>query len=140
MTKKIEFLVFFAWIVVLVATLGSLFFSEVMQFIPCSLCWYQRIAMYPLVIILAHGLLVSKPQESALFALPVAFIGFFMAFYHMLLHLEFITEEMTPCSQGVPCSVKYIEWFGFISIPLLSLVAFILISLLLTKALKKGKK
>lgn len=140
MTKKIDKLVFFAWVVALVSTLGSLFFSEVMQFIPCTLCWYQRIAMYPLVFILAQGLLTNRAGMSAFFALPIATVGFLMAFYHMLLHLGIITEAMTPCSQGVSCSTKYIQWFGFISIPLLSLCGFLLISILLTRVLMKGTK
>lgn len=124
MTKNLSFLPFLAWVVALVATLGSLFFSEVMQFIPCTLCWYQRIAMYPLVFILAQGLLTHNLLNSVKFALPLAISGWLFAAYHMLLHVGIISEKMVPCSQGVPCSTKYIQWFGFISIPLLSLLAF----------------
>ena len=127
MTKNINFSIFLAWIIAFVATLGSLFFSEVMQFIPCTLCWYQRIGMYPLVFILAQGLLMHNPIQGAKFALPLAITGWMIAFYHMLLHVGILTEEMVPCSQGVPCSTKYIQWFGFVSIPLLSLLSFTLI-------------
>jgi len=141
MTKNISLSIFFAWVVASVATLGSLFFSEVMQFIPCTLCWYQRIGMYPLVFILAQGLLTQNLIHSAKFALPLALFGWLIAAYHMLLHVGILTEEMVPCSQGVPCSTKYIQWFGFISIPLLSLIAFTVILGLLAYALKfKGKK
>ena len=127
MTKKLNVLLFFAWIVAMVATLGSLFFSEVMYFIPCTMCWYQRIAMYPLVFLLGQGLLTNQGIASVRFALPIALVGWFFAAYHTLLHAGLIEEDAVPCSQGVPCSVKYIEWFGFISIPVLSLTAFTLI-------------
>lgn len=127
MTKNLTILPFLAWVVALVATLGSLFFSEVMQFIPCTLCWYQRIAMYPLVFILGQGLLTNDLRSSIKFALPFVLTGWAIATYHMLLHVGIITEEMVPCSQGVPCSTKYIQWFGFVSIPLLSLLAFSII-------------
>jgi disulfide bond formation protein DsbB len=127
MTKNINISVYFAWVVALIATFGSLFFSEVMHFVPCTLCWYQRIGMYPLVLILGQGLLTKNALQSAKFALTLAFVGWFFAIYHTLLHVGVISEEMTPCSQGIPCSTKYIQWFGFLSIPLLSLIAFTLI-------------
>jgi len=125
--KKLHLFLFFAWLVATVSTLGSLFFSEVMAFIPCTLCWYQRIAMYPLVFILGQGLLTKETTASAKIALPIALSGWVMAAYHTLLHAGIISEEAVPCSQGVPCSVKYIEWFGFVSIPVLSLAGFSLI-------------
>jgi disulfide bond formation protein DsbB len=139
MTKNINILLFIAWVIATIATLGSLFFSEIMQFIPCTLCWYQRIGMYPLVFILAQGLLTQNILQSAKFALPLAVAGWVVATYHMLLHVGIITEDMVPCSQGVACSTKYIQWFGFVSIPLLSLLAFTLITVLLINILKKGK-
>jgi disulfide bond formation protein DsbB len=126
-TKNINIFLFLSWIVATVATLGSLFFSEIMQFVPCALCWYQRIAMYPLVILLGQGLLMQDGRASVRFALPIALIGWGFAMYHTLLHVGLLTEEMVPCAQGIPCSTRYIEWFGFISIPILSLMAFSLI-------------
>ena len=123
-------IIFFAWLVATIATLGSLFFSEVMEFAPCSLCWYQRIFMYPLVIILLVGLF---PLDKNVFkySAPFAILGWLTALYHNLLHYEIITEDMTPCSQGVPCSTKYIEIFGFLTIPMLSLITFSIILTLL---------
>lgn len=123
-------IIFLAWIVATIATLGSLFFSEVMEFAPCSLCWYQRIFMYPLVVILLVGLF---PVEKNVFkySVPFVMLGWFTALYHNLLHYEIISEAMTPCSQGIPCSTKYIEIFGFLTIPMLSFIAFSIILALL---------
>jgi disulfide bond formation protein DsbB len=140
MTSKSANILFFAWVVALVSTLGSLFFSEVMGFVPCSLCWYQRICMYPLVILLAVG---SFPFDAKVykFSLPFAVIGWLFALYHNLLHWKIIPESASPCRQGIPCSTVYINWLGFITIPFLSLVAFslILISLFIfNKTSKEG--
>ncbi|MDR0467877.1 MAG: disulfide bond formation protein B [Campylobacteraceae bacterium] len=123
------YLLLFAWIVSLIATLGSLFFSEVMGFPPCTMCWYQRICMYPLVLILLIGL-IRKESSSLVYAAPLLIVGWFWSFYHTLLIFEVIKEDMTPCSIGVPCSTKFINWFGFIDIPLLALVAFTIIATL----------
>ncbi len=124
-----------AFIISLIATLGSLFFSEVMHFIPCSLCWYQRIFMYPLLIIFLVNLLY--PDEKVFkYATPLVVIGFLISLYHNLLMYKIIPENISPCVQGVPCSVAYINWFGFVTIPLLSLIAFTAILLLIL--FKKG--
>lgn len=129
--KSIAFnLLFVAWIVSAVSTLGSLFFSEVIGFPPCSLCWYQRICMYPLVLIFAAGLFPLDKRVFK-FAMPLSLVGWFLALYHNLLHWEVIPETAAPCRQGVPCSTVYIEWMGFITIPLLSLFAFSMILILL---------
>ena len=126
MAKNSWVWLFSAWLVATVAMLGSLFFSDVMLYPPCTMCWYQRIGMYPLVFIFGVALF-SYDKSVIKFVLPLVLVGWFFAFYHNLLHYGIITEEMTPCSMGVPCSVKYIEWFGFITIPMLSLIAFSLI-------------
>lgn len=112
-----------AWIIALLGTTGSLFFSEVMLLPPCALCWYQRIAMYPLVLILGTGILL-RDSRMKIYALPFAIIGLAIAVYHNLLYYGFIPESMTPCSEGVPCNAVQIEWLGFITIPLLGLGAF----------------
>ncbi len=129
-------ILFFAWLVVLIATLGSLFFSEVMEFPPCTLCWYQRILMYPLVIIFLVGLF---PLDKNIFRYSIGFVvlGWLSALYHNLLHYEVISEAMVPCSQGVPCSTKYIEFLGFITIPMLSFIAFSIILTLLLLLFKR---
>ena len=133
--------IFSAWIVATIATLGSLFFSEVMKFPPCVLCWYQRICMYPLVLILLAGLFpVSKSVVR--YSLPLALIGWVIAIYHNLLYYNIIPESAAPCVQGISCTTKFIEWFGFLTIPSLSLIAFtlILILLLLTHRNLKNEK
>ena len=126
-------LIFGAWLVASVSTLGALFFGEVMQLPPCVLCWYQRICMFPLVLILPVGLF-PLDRKIVRYALPLAAIGWLFAVFHVLLIAGVIPESIKPCTQGVPCSEKVIEWFGFVTIPLLSVVAFSTIIALLILA------
>jgi disulfide bond formation protein DsbB len=123
-------LLFGAWGVAAVGTSGSLFFSEVMELPPCVLCWYQRICLFPLVVVLARALF---PLDSGVvrYALPVAALGWLIAAYHNLVYLGVVPESLQPCSRGVSCSDELVEWFGFLSIPLLSLLGFTLITVLL---------
>lgn len=118
-----------AWFVALIATAGSLFFSEVMDLPPCILCWYQRIAMYPLVVIIAVGI-ATRDVRWKFYALPLSLIGLAIAIYHNLLYYHLIPESITPCKEGLSCTTVQIEWFGFITIPFMALTAFILVSLL----------
>lgn len=118
------------WIVALVATGGSLFFSEVMELPPCVLCWYQRIAMYPLVIIVAVGIVLGD-RLWKWYALPLAIVGFAISVYHNLLYYGLIPESITPCTEGISCTSRQIEWLGFITIPLMALVSFSLVLVLL---------
>lgn len=110
------------------ATLGSLFFSEVLLFPPCALCWYQRIVMYPLVVILAVGI-YTQDRHVIRYVLPLSVVGLLIALYHNLLYYHILPESAAPCILGVSCTTKQIEWFGFITIPLLSLIAFAIITL-----------
>ncbi len=119
-----------AWIISIFATLGSLFFSLVMSLPPCDLCWYQRIAMYPLVIILGIGF-IRKDDGSMRYAFPLLIIGWVIALYHNLLYYKLIPHSLAPCLSGVSCTTRYIEWFGFVTIPFLSLAAFTVIIALL---------
>jgi len=128
-----------AWLVALASTLGALFFSEVMQFEPCVLCWYQRIAMFPLVFILGVGA-YTDDAGSAKYALPLALAGWGAALYHCLLYGGFIPKGLQPCGTGLSCSEVKLELVGFITIPLLSLSAFSIIVLLLIAAKKDFKK
>lgn len=130
-------LLFFAWVVVAIATLGSLFLSDVMMFPPCTLCWYQRIFMYPLLLILLVGLLTND-KNILRYTTPFVGLGWLFAVYHNLLQYNIIPETASPCSQGVPCSAKYMEVFGFITIPMLSLLAFSLLAVLLYTIKKRG--
>ena len=127
--------VFFALIVSFVATLGSLFFSEVMHFIPCSLCWYQRIFMYSLVFLFLVNLLFPDDKIFK-YSFPLVILGWIISIYHNLLMFGIIPENLSPCVQGVPCSTVYINWLGFITIPLLSFFAYTTILILLLKIRK----
>lgn len=126
---------YIAWVQSLVATLGSLYFSEVAHFAPCVLCWYQRIGMYPLVLLLTVGI-VRKDKNVVWYALPVAIAGFLVSVYHNLMYYGFISEAMAPCTIGASCNAKYINWLGFITIPLLSLTAFVVIITCLVLAIR----
>jgi disulfide bond formation protein DsbB len=123
-------LAYLAWVLALVATVGSLFFSEVMLLPPCVLCWYQRIAMYPLVFILASGI-IRRDFAMKYYALPLSLAGLAVSIYHNLLYYHIIPESIGPCTAGISCTSRQIEWLGFISIPLLALTAFVGINLCL---------
>jgi len=118
---------YFAWGQAIIATAGSLYFSEVRHFIPCTLCWYQRILMYPLVIVLGVAILLGE-RRLRYYVLPFTIPGLLIAAYHNLLWYRITEEAGSVCSGGVSCSIRWIEWGGFIGIPLLSLTAFLLIT------------
>jgi disulfide bond formation protein DsbB len=132
-------LVFLAWLTATLATLGALFMSEIMALAPCVLCWYQRIFMFPLVVILALGLFPFDPKVVR-YALPLGLIGLAVAAFHQLLVAGYIPETLTPCRQGIPCSTVQIEWFGFVTIPLLSFLAFLTINVLLLASSMRSPK
>ena len=118
-----------AWFIAVSATLVSLFFGEVMKLPPCSLCWYQRICLYPLTIVIAAGI-VLRDGNLVHYALPLVLAGLGFSVYHNLLYYGVIPETLSPCTAGVPCSSRQIDWLGFISIPLMALGSFV--SLLVT--------
>lgn len=126
-------LLFAAWIMVTSATLGSLFFSEVVGVPVCVLCWYQRIAMYPLVLILAIGLFPYDPKVIR-YSAALTGIGWLIALFHVLLVAGIIPKSIQPCVQGIPCSETHISLFGILNIPVLSLLTFSLIGGLLLYA------
>ena len=128
-----------AWLIALVSTLGALFFSGVMGLVPCVLCWYQRIAMFPLVLMLALGA-YTQDKACVKYALPLAGIGWLVALYHCLLYGGFIPQGLQPCGKGNSCAEQKLELVGFITIPLLSLLAFTFIVLLLLAAKKDTSK
>lgn len=128
-------LLFAAWALATCSTLGSLFFSSVMELPPCVLCWYQRIALFPLVLILGVGLFPFDARVVR-YALPLTAAGWLVAAFHNLVYVGVIPEALQPCSEGVSCSARNLSLFGFVSIPLLSLVGFsVLLGLLV--ALKR---
>lgn len=112
-----------------VATSGSLFFSEVLGWVPCLLCWYQRILMYPLAVVLAVGIL-RRDRGLAAYVLPLSLTGMCVSLYHYLL---IKTDWLPPpaCTVGVPCTVDYLNWLGFVNIPFLALTAFVIISIMM---------
>ena len=130
--------IWLAWIVALAATLGSLFFSEIADFIPCRLCWFQRIAMYPLAVILLIGALRRDVRGIALYALPFPIVGGLVAAYHIYIenHPE---AETAACTVGAPCATKWINEFGYVTIPTLAITAFAAILALLIFALRRTR-
>lgn len=118
--------------VAIVGTLGSLFFSEIWQLVPCKLCWLQRIFMYPLAFILPIGLWFED-RHVYRYALPLGIVGLLIAVYHNFMYYQanylygVSDTVLTACSGGVSCTNVQLEWLGFISIPLLSLAGFGLI-------------
>lgn len=123
---------FFAWLVAAVSTLGALFLSEVMELVPCILCWYQRIFMFPLAVILLVALFPLDTRVVR-YALPITLIGLLFTVYHVLLFYGVIPENLQPCTQGISCADDNMVLFGVLPIPLMSLAAFILISYCLLK-------
>lgn len=123
-------LLFAAWLVAATATAGSLFFSQVMGFVPCLLCWVQRIFLFPLVVILAVGLF-PLDRGVVRYALPLVGLGWLVAGYHNLIYAGVVPESLQPCSRGVSCSEETIELFGVLSIPMLSLLGFTVLAGLL---------
>ena len=127
-----------AWGFALVATAGSLFFSEVSDFIPCRLCWFQRIGMYPLAAILLIAALRRDYRGAALYGLPLAIFGSIVSIYHI--YIEHHPEaETASCKIGAPCATKWIDKLGYITIPTLALTAFLAIIVLLSMALSRSR-
>ncbi len=117
-------LLFLCWLMVTVSATISVFFSSVLEYEPCVLCWYQRICLFPLIFIFATGLFPTFDKSVIKYALPLTIVGGLIAFYHTLLYAGIIPENIQPCSKGVSCTEKYFELFGFVSIPMLSFFAF----------------
>ena len=116
-------LVFLCWLIAAVATLGSLFFSQVMGLVPCSLCWFQRIFLFPLVVVFTVGLFPLDLKVGR-YALPLVVGGWLIALYQNLLVWGVVEETLSPCQAGVSCSEVDFALFGFVTIPLLSWLAF----------------
>ncbi len=123
----------------IVAFLGSMYFSNIAGYPPCVLCWYQRILMFPLVLTLIVGI-VRKDRLVHLYVLPAAIIGWIISLYHNLLYYKWIPDTLAPCTTGVSCTTKFIEYFGFVTIPFLAFVAFSVIIALMLINRKHVKK
>lgn len=126
---------FLAWLLALLATAGALFLGEVMGKAPCVLCWYQRIAMFPLVLVLGMGLF-ALDARSVRYALPLACVGWGIASYHLLIFWGVVSEDLVPCGKGSSCADADVQMAGVVPIPLLSLASFtgILVALWVARA------
>jgi disulfide bond formation protein DsbB len=132
------YLVFVCWLIAAVSLLGSLFLDQALGYEPCTMCWYQRIFMYPLVPVLLVGLF-PLDRSVVRYALPLALLGWATAFYHLLLQAGVISERLQPCDESGSCAEIDLILFGFMTIPLLSLLAFTAVVALLVIFLKRTK-
>jgi disulfide bond formation protein DsbB len=139
MTTLQRNLLLIAWIQAIVAMVISLYFSNILGYAPCVLCWYQRIVLYPLVLIIPLGIIIKDSKVFA-YVLGLSIIGYFISIYHNLLYYGIIPEPITPCSFGISCTTKFFELFGFISIPFLSFLAFSVITFSMLFYYLFGKK
>ncbi len=114
----------------LIAMLGSLYFSEIAGFPPCVLCWYQRISMYPLAVIIGAAI-YTKDRNMLIPGFILLIPGWLISIYHNLLYYNIIPEAAAPCVAGISCTTKFIEWFGFVTIPFLAFAGFTSIFILL---------
>tara|TARA_R110000787_G_C13392160_1_gene442730 strand:- start:463 stop:888 length:426 start_codon:yes stop_codon:yes gene_type:complete len=129
---------FLAWLIALVSTLGALFIGEIMERTPCDLCWYQRIAMFPLALIL--GIASFSPDVAVRrYVLPIAATGAVIAFWHSLLFAGIIPEAVQPCTrEGPSCTGDKQTLFGVLPLPFLAAAGFTEIILLLTIPFRKS--
>jgi len=121
----------FAWLVAVVATGGSLYYSQIRHLIPCELCWYQRIFMYPLVLILGIATYYGDVHVRR-YALPMAWVGGAISALH---YAEQKIPGFTPtacAATPIPCNITYVNYFGFVTIAFMALTAFVLIALALS--------
>jgi disulfide bond formation protein DsbB len=118
-----------AWGTAAVATAGSLYYSEVAGLVPCVLCWYQRIAMYPLVLVLGVAF-VAADRRVWRYGLPLSLVGLVIAAYHVLIQFQPALDAGT-CSAAAPCTARYVAVYGFVSIPVMAGSGFLLLSALL---------
>lgn len=127
-----------AWTIALVSMVVSLYFSEVIGWVPCILCWYARILMYPIVAIGAVGI-IRKDAAWSLYALPLAIMGTGLTLYHSLLQWGIIPEAVAPCQIGISCVTKQLNLLGFITIPFLGFLAFAAITVCLSLYWKENR-
>jgi len=114
-----------AWLVAAVSTGGSLYYSEVAKFTPCELCWWQRIAMYPLVLVLGRALILRHPGVRS-YVLPVSLVGLGISAYHTVLQ-RFPSLFGSDCGLDAPCTGIWVDTYGFVSIPFMAMSGFVAI-------------
>ncbi len=118
-----------AWFVAAVATMGSLYYSEIADFVPCRLCWFQRICMYPLAAILLVGVLL-RDRRARWYAAPFVAVGIPISVYHFLME-QGVFHESSACSATVPCAVPWFTELGYVTLAFMALSGFLLIGTLL---------
>ncbi|MEW8971927.1 disulfide oxidoreductase [Mesobacillus jeotgali] len=134
-----ESFLFAAWATSIIAMFGSLYFSEIRQYEPCLLCWYQRILMYPFALILGIAV-VKKDYKISFYTMIMSAVGGLISLYHYSLQkVPFMADNAVTCGR-VPCTGQYINWLGFITIPFLALTAFIIIFTLSLLIWQKSKE
>lgn len=122
-----------AWIVAAATTAGSLYYSEVQGYVPCELCWYQRICMYPFAVILGIAAFRRAPSVR-IYAIPVLAIGAVIAAYHSWIQAYPPSNGTSFCSATASCTERYVWEFGFVSLPFMALSAFVVMIALLSIA------
>lgn len=128
-----------AWFVALVATLGSLWYSEIADFVPCRLCWMQRIAMYPMAAILLVAAIRRDARGGVLYAAIFPLAGTIVATYHLYIEAN-PEQESASCKISAPCSTKWIDEFGYVTLPMLAITAFLSIAALLLFAWSRRER
>lgn len=137
--KKKNIFLYLAWVGTIISLVGSLYASEALGWVPCKLCWYQRILMYPLVLILPVGI-INKDKNSAYYVLPFSLLGMVVAGYQYLLQIGIIPESLAPCVTGISCTTRYINLFGFVSLALLSFISFAFVTVCMLIYQKANQK
>ena len=117
--------------------LGSLYYSQVADFVPCDYCWYQRIAMYPLAFILVIGA-IRRDRGAMYTALPLAAIGLGIAIYHY--QLQLFPEQSSSCNLFAPCTQQWVDTWGFISIPFMAGAGFLAIASLAVLTVRDDRR
>lgn len=128
-----------SWIIAILATSGSLYFSEVLHYVPCAFCWYQRILMYPFVLLLGRAF-YDQDLKIYRYVLPLSSLGILVSGYHYSLQKIPALQQFEMCQSGVPCSGEYINWLGFITIPFLAFIAFSAITVCMVMLMRKNNK
>lgn len=128
-------MMYLIWGISLLSMIVSLIFSEFLKLPPCSLCWYQRIFMYSLVFVVPTGILL-KDKKVAYYTIVLSSVGFLVALYHNLIYYNIISEGMKVCTADLSCKSRQLAVFGFVTIPMMSLIAFLIIFLLCFRSIK----
>lgn len=126
---KIKYVSYLIWGIALLSTVISLIFSEILKLPPCSLCWYQRVFMYPLVLIVPVGIL-KNDRGLFFYAIVLSSVGLLVSTYHSLIYHGIVNETLKLCNAELSCKAKQFELFGLLSIPVMSFFSFLMIFIL----------